>query len=440
MSAEKNTTIEVVLDTLGITELTPMQRASLEMHRMHERVVLLSPTGSGKTLAFLLPLLSRLKDGAGVQALVVAPSRELALQIEGVFRSMRTGRRITCCYGGHRIDTEERSLRETPAVVVGTPGRILHHIRNGSIDPATIGTVVLDEFDKSLEFGFHAEMEAIMRQLVNARRRTLTSATSNIDIPAFAGVEDAQVLDFLDGAVRPAVRIMKVISTDRDKLETLYRLICHARSSRTLVFANHRESTERIAAFLDAKGIDNEAFHGGMDQDDRERALAKFRGGSSPVIVSTDLAARGLDIPQVEAIIHYHLPTEEAAFIHRNGRTARMNALGTAYVILHNEEAPPAFIAAIEESITLPAVAVPPPAPLWQTLYIGRGSKEKLSKTDVVGFLCQKGGLAKDEIGVIEIKDHHAYVAVRRSKVRGVVARVRDEPVKGRKAKIAVSK
>jgi len=425
------------LSTLGITSLNEMQQTSLEAHRATNNIVLLSPTGSGKTLAFLLPLLESLDTNeSNEQALILTPSRELAMQIEQVFRSLQSGFKVVCCYGGHDINVENRSLAHTPALVIGTPGRILDHIVHDTIATASITTVILDEFDKSLEFGFQDDMEDIFAHLHHLRKRTLTSATAAVKIPEFTGLQSPKILDFLESASPVNLTVKSVYARGDHKLETLYKLLCELDEGPTLVFCKYRERVEEVSNYLWNKGVNNECFHGGMEQDERERALCKFRNGSTYIFISTDLASRGLDIPEIKYIIHYHIPDTEESFIHRNGRTARMNASGTAFLLLEEEEPLPEFIRETLETFPLTGKHNFPAEPYWTTLYIGKGRKDKVNKMDIVGFLCQKGKLKKEEIGRIEVKDYHAFVAVRRGNLRKLLSLIRHEKIKNMRTKI----
>ena len=289
--------IKKALANTGIESLNEMQLAVLEAAKRSDDMVLLSPTGSGKTLAFLLPLLPTLTDEKKIQVLIIAPSRELALQIEQVFRSLGAGFKVNCCYGGHPIRTEKKSLEHAPTVLIGTPGRIVDHIERETINLDSVNTLILDEFDKSLELGFTSEMKEILAHLPSVKRRVLTSATDSIDIPDFVGVRRPKELNFLSEVKElSALTMHTVYSPEKDKLNTLYKLLCALGEGSSLVFCNQRESVERVSDFLTSRNIDNEYFHGGMEQLDRERTLSRFRNGSSTVFVSTDLAARGLDI------------------------------------------------------------------------------------------------------------------------------------------------
>lgn len=431
------------MDTLKISNLNPMQKAALDATQKEDNIILLSATGSGKTLAFLLPILYELdRNNKETQALIIAPSRELALQIEAVFKSMGTGFKALCCYGGHKREIEEASLVHPPALLIGTPGRLADHIRRGNITTHSINFLVLDEFDKTLELGFEEEVSFILGSLPNVQKRILTSATEAIDIPAFVGAEGAARLNFHEeDANKPsALEIKKVTAPEKDKIDTLFRLICTIGNRSLIVFCNHRDTVERTSALLSEKGIVNTFYHGAMEQRDREVAMSKFRNGSVNVLVTTDLAARGLDIQNIRYIIHYHLPANEETFTHRNGRTARMEASGTAVLLLGSEESLPGFITGDVEELPLTESAPLPEKPRWTTFFIGAGKKDKVNKVDIVGFLSNKGGLKKDDIGLIDVKDFFAFVAVRKSKASHTLHLVKNEKIKNKKVKIDIAK
>jgi len=433
--------IEDALSNLQIKALNEMQLASLEANKASDSVVLLADTGSGKTLAFLLPIAQLLdKESKVSQAMIIVSSRELALQIEQVFKKMGTGFKITCCYGGHLRETEENNLKQAPALVVGTPGRLADHIRRGNITTAHIETLVLDEFDKSLEQGFEAEMSFIIQSLPNLKKRMLTSATDAVEIPAFVGLKNPVEINFLTGEKSPALAVQMVRSADADKFSTLFSLICTLGNRSTIIFCNQREIVEQVSNFLKDKSIVNVFYHGAMEQQERDVALCKFRNGSSNVLVTTDLAARGLDIPNIRYIVHFQLPTSQESFIHRNGRTARMEASGTAILLLAPQETVPGYIDPEPIEIELNADAGLPAKPDWSTFYISVGKKDKVNKIDIVGFLTNKGRLKKEEIGLIEVKDFFSFVAIRKSKAGPTLQLIKEERIKNKKVKIEVAK
>ena len=437
---QKNEIVRSALHNLGIESLNAMQEASLQAIADKNDIVLLSPTGTGKTLAFLLPLLQLLKgDGDMIRALILVPSRELALQIDSVFKAMGTTWKTCCCYGGHPIAEEKKSISGNhPAVIIGTPGRIADHLRKGNFSPETIHTLIVDEFDKSLELGFRDEMIEIISQLSGVTRRVLLSATDMEEMPEFTGLNSPVTLNFLQENTpeKSRLELLKVVSPSKDKIETLYKLLCVLGNKSSIVFCNHRDAVDRVNKLLKEKGLYTETFHGGMEQPDRERALYKFRNGSCYALISTDLASRGLDIPEVEHIIHYHLPVNEEAFTHRNGRTARWDAKGSSYLIVNETESLPGYQGEDISDYIFPDEIPQPAKTLWVTLYIGKGKKDSVNKVDVVGFLYKKGNLSKEDVGRVDVREHYAFVAIRRSKLKQLLTLIRGEKIKGMKTVI----
>jgi ATP-independent RNA helicase DbpA len=338
-------------------------------------------------------------------------------------------------------ETEENNLKQPPSLLIGTPGRLADHIRRGNITTDTIETLVLDEFDKSLELGFQEEMSFIISSLKSLKKRILTSATEGLEIPGFIGIDNPVKLNFLSAKdADTGLTVKTLLSDGKDKLETLFRLICMLGNRSTIVFCNHREAVERTSKWLKEKDIFNVFYHGALEQQERDAALCKFRNGTANVLVTTDLASRGLDIAHIRYIIHYHLPGSEDIFTHRNGRTARMDASGTAILILSPEEKLPGYIDPGVEKIELPETTTLPEKPQWSTLFIAAGKKDKVNKTDIVGFLSNKGQLKKEDIGLIEVKDFFSFVAVRKVKVNHTLQLIKDQKIKNKKVKIAVAK
>jgi ATP-dependent RNA helicase DeaD len=438
----KNTNSNNLLGNLGIENLNEMQIAAQETILNDNNVLLLSPTGSGKTLAFLLPIFEMLQpEILSVQTLILVPSRELGLQIEQVWKKMSTDYKVNVCYGGHSIDTEIKNLSNPPAVLIGTPGRIADHIDRGTFRVDKIQTLILDEFDKSLQLGFHEQMSFIIGKLTKLNKRVLVSATSDIEIPKYTRVINPTILDFIPTEEEKSNLSTKlVISKEKDKIGSLFNLICSLKSESAIIFCNHRDAAERISDTLCEKGIYATYYHGGMDQDERERALIQFRNGSVSYLITTDLAARGLDIPEMKHVIHYHLPSKEDEFTHRNGRTARMLSSGTAYIIHNETEKKLDYIdygmniLAIENATNLPK------PPQFQTVYISGGKKNKLNKIDIVGFFSQKGKLEKGDLGLIEVKDFISFAAVKFNKVQDLLKNIREEKMKGKKFKIEIAR
>ena len=437
--------INRILEKLHISELNDMQLESINaILETNNDVVILSPTGTGKTLAYLLPI-TQLIDASkdAVQAIVIVPGRELALQSDTVLKNMGAGLRSAGCYGGRPAMDEHKTLKQVkPHMVFGTPGRLNDHIDKGNISPYSVNCLVIDEFDKCLEMGFHDEMARLIKKLPGIRRRILVSATEAEQIPNFVHLNHAERIDYLidEEQVTDRVALYEVRSSTKDKLETLTKLLRSLGDSSSIVFLNYRDGVERTADFLRRNGFSVSSFHGGMEQKMREDALYKFSNGSSNIFVSTDLASRGLDIPDIDNIIHYHLPQGEDGYIHRVGRTARWKAEGNAYFILGPEEYIPEFVEGDVEIKEIPEELPEPALPRMATIYIGKGKKDKLSKGDIVGYLCKKGGLESSEIGRIDVKDRYTYAAVIRRKVNQVLKLTQGEKIKGVKTIVEIVK
>ena len=429
--------IDKILNKLGI-ELNDMQQDALRaIQHGNQDVVVLSPTGSGKTLAYLLPL-SQLVDAADdePQAIVVTPGRELALQSSTVLKNMGSGLRAMACYGGRSTMDEHRVLRQVrPQIIFGTPGRLNDHLDKGNFSPYHIKYLVIDEFDKCLEMGFQDEMSRLIKSLPGLRRHFLLSATESEEIPRFVHMGKVEKLDYRmdEEQVPERVHIYKVMSPEKDKLDSLSLLLRSLGDTSTIVFLNYRDSVERTNNYLVEQGFSTSFFHGGLEQKEREASLYRFSNGSANILVSTDLASRGLDIPDIDNIIHYHIPESEDGYIHRVGRTARWEAQGRAFFLLGPEELIPEYVDAEVEDYEIPAVEeLPAPAqPKMATIYIGKGKKDKISKGDILGFLCKKGGLQSSEIGKIDVNDRYAYAAIARPKLRSLLQKVKGEKIKG---------
>lgn len=426
---------ERILQKLGIEKLNTMQEEAKHAIHSNKEVILLSPTGTGKTLAFLLPIIQQLKEGVeGVQAMVIVPSRELALQIEQVARNMGSGYKVNAAYGGRPISKDKYELKHAPSILVGTPGRVADHIRRGTFSVEHITSIVLDEFDKSLEVGFESEMKEILESLPSLERKVLTSATKHVDIPAFVEVESPVTLDYLDQKLE-ALAIKTVVSPTKDKLQTLVDTLRFLGNEPGIVFCNFKDSIQRVSEFLTKNNIEHGCFYGGMEQQDRERTLIKFRNGTHQLIIATDLAARGLDIPEIKFIIHYHLPQRSQEFTHRNGRTARMKSDGTAYVLKWVKETLPEFIHA-EGEAEIGQVKLRKDEQKWGTVLISGGRRDKISKGDIVGLFLKQGKLKSEEIGQIELKHDCSFIAIKQSAISGAIRVLNNSRLKKKKVRL----
>ena len=428
-----------MLANLGIEDLNEMQIAANQTIQEEKSVLLSAPTGSGKTLGFLLPVFNMLRTSEkGIQCIILSPSRELAIQIEQVWRKMTTGFKASTCYGGHSMQIETQNLIEPPALLIGTPGRIKEHITRQNLNLKETRILVLDEFDKSLSMGFEEEMSFICEHLPAIEKNILVSATSQMKIPAFVGIKQPKILDYTktEEKTTDALELRTVISDYEDKIETLLQLVCFLGAESTIIFCNLRESAEQVCFALQKKGIDAAFFHGKMEQLDREKTLVNFRNGSTTFLVASDLAARGLDIPTVKNIIHFEMPVKYVDFVHRNGRTARMNAEGTAYLLLYKREENPSYLAQLPKEFNVPKNCSLPKPSEWITLYISGGKKNKLSKMDIVGFLSKKGNLDKTDIGLIEVMDFMSFAAIKKDKIKTLLNLIKNEKMKGQKYKI----
>lgn len=426
-----------ILEKLNIAALNPMQLEAIAVIEKTENTILLSPTGTGKTLAFLLPILNNLNsENPEVQALIVVPTRELAIQIEQVVRDMGSGFKVNAVYGGRSKSKDKIELKHTPAILIGTPGRILDHFDDDRFSKASINTLVLDEYDKSLEIGFETEMSEIISELSGVSKRILTSATQGVGVPKFVKLNKPTILDFLSEKSDPKLAIKTIISEDKNKLSSLLKLVQFLGNQPGIIFCNFRESIEMVSDFLNENQISHSCFSGGMEQNDRERSLIKFRNGTSQILVSTDLAARGIDVPELKFIIHYELPYSAVEFTHRNGRTARVNEKGTAYLLKWKDQLLPDFIE-VTKPFDIPK-ASSHASQYWETLFISGGRKDKISKGDIAGLFIKQGHITQEQLGVIELKQDCAFVAVPLNLANQLVNKLNNSRLKKKKVRIYV--
>lgn len=420
-----------------------MQQQVLSHTMLKQDFILYSPTGSGKTLAYAIPLLKDMKNypTEKLQVVVIAPSRELALQIFGIIRVIATGYKVSCVYGGHHVKDEEQTLSIIPSILIATPGRLLDHVKRGNMNLTNARQLIIDEFDKCLELGFENEMKKLCKCMPNLSRRALISATVLDEIPAYMQFHDYEVFNFLqdNDQLKQRMKVWKVKSSKKDKLEALMELLPTLPQGKAIVFANFRDTVDRIFSMLKSRGVSCGIYHGGLGQIDREKAIDMFNNGSLQVMVSTDLGARGLDIDEVQSIVHYHLPTSRESYTHRNGRTARVDRSGQIFVIVHEEETIPGYMVfqgVYDLSNQVPGYIT---ESRMSTIYLSAGKKEKISKGDIVGFLVNHGGIEAQEIGKINVHDHYSLVAVPRQKAHAALRNSSTHKIKKQKLKLSIA-
>ena len=423
-----------ILTKLGIEQLNPMQLEAHSTVLKSEGTVLLSPTGTGKTVAFLLPLIALLDATIDeIQAIIIAPTRELAIQIEQVLRDMGTGYKTNVVYGGRSGSQDRRDIVTRPAILVGTPGRVADHLRREAFDTAYVNTLVLDEFDKSLEIGFEGEMIEILDALPNLKKKILTSATQEFKVPAFVGLINPARINYLHEAVKK-LEIKKIV-VGNDLLQGLAESLKAIGNKPGIIFCNYKDTIAGISDFLKQQNVSHGLFYGGLEQKDRERALIKFRNGTHQLLLATDLAARGIDVPEIKFIIHYELPHREQEFTHRNGRTARMNSDGTAYVLVRKNASLPDYMPRLEEAQLAGGKDLKPSE--WTTLFITGGKKDKISKGDIAGLFMKQANLKPFEVGHIEIKLDCAFVSIHKSQLKNAIAKTTNTRVKKKKVRVS---
>jgi superfamily II DNA/RNA helicase len=425
---------------LNITSLNDMQSESFAAVESGRDVLLFSPTGTGKTLAFLLPLMRLLDPNSQeIQLIILVPSRELAQQIEQVARELGTGFKVNSVYGGRSGMQDRLDLKHRPAILIGTPGRVADRFRRDELNLDEVRYLALDEFDKSLEIGFEREMKQIVGSLPNVAQRILTSATGTTSVPEFVGVIDPEVVDYSSERTE-GLKVRAVEASTKDRLATLKTVLLGLQGKPGVIFCNFKNTLFEVSDFLSDEHIIHGAFYGGMEQLDRDRSLITFRNGTHQLLLATDLAARGLDIPEIAFIIHFEIPIHLEEFTHRNGRTARMHREGEAIVLQHKDQRLPQYyrdmkldLETVAEEASMRVVK-----PKFATLYISGGRRDKISKGDIAGLLFKQGELAKEEVGVIELQQNCAYVGVARAKAYEVAERITDTKLKKKKVRISV--
>jgi len=440
-----------VLSELGYQAPTPIQSLSLPPLLEGRDLIGQSKTGSGKTAAFSLPLLERLDTSRrDVQALVLCPTRELCTQVAREIRKLGRNRRdlqVLILSGGHPIYLQLKTLKHGSQVVVGTPGRVEDHLRRKTLDLSQVTTVVLDEADRMLDMGFREKIEWLLKQTPKERQTALFSATFPSTIEALSRYyqRNPQVVKVEeDGGNATAIEQVFYSAPLEDKESILLRVLQSHPIETALIFCNQKARVDEVHAFLKDEGYSVEKLHGDLVQDDRDRVMAKFRNRSAPLLVATDVAARGIDVKELDAVINCDLPSDPAVYVHRIGRTGRAGHQGLAISLVTEREGAKrerieAHFQMLIEVRPLSRAAQPasPARAAMETLYISGGRKDKVRPGDILGALTgEAGGLKGDLVGKIEILDRHSYVAVARSHSRLALDRLRQGRIKGRKFQV----
>jgi ATP-independent RNA helicase DbpA len=438
------------LDQLGYTEMTPIQAASLPLALAGKDLIAQASTGSGKTAAFGLPVVEKLTPNFhAVQALVMCPTRELADQVTTEIRRLARAtaniKVVTLC-GGVALRGQEQSLQHGAHVVVGTPGRILDHLTRGNLRLDSVKTLVLDEADRMLDMGFYDDMKQLIAQCPAQRQTLLFSATYPEGIAKLSAqfMRDPQTVKVQ--TVHAADKIRQVFYEVREdeRLHAVSLLLNHFRPESTLAFCNTKQQCRELLAVLQAQGFDALALYGELEQRERDQVLVQFANRSCSVLVATDVAARGLDISQLNAVINVDVTPDAELHIHRIGRTGRADAQGLALTLASLDEM--GAVGRIEVmqgqesqwaklSGLSPAAGGKLQAPM-RTLQIVGGRKEKIRAGDVLGAMTGEAGFTADQIGKINVNEFSTYVAVERSIADLALQRLSQGRIKGKGVKV----
>jgi ATP-independent RNA helicase DbpA len=435
------------LDSLGYLQMTPIQAQSLPPILEGKDVIAQAKTGSGKTAAFGLGLLQQLEvKRFRVQSLVLCPTRELADQVAKELRKLaRTIHNIkilTLC-GGMPFGPQIGSLEHGCHIVVGTPGRIEEHLRKGSLNLQHLHSLVLDEADRMLDMGFQSTLDAIIEHAPAKRQTLLFSATFPEQIQSVAKrvmIEPVMVEAASHQEDSTISQHFYKVESDDQRLTAVRLLLQHYRPDSAVVFCNTKRETQAVADELYNYGFTALALHGDLDQKARDQTLVRFSNKSASVLVATDVAARGLDIDALDAVINYQISNDNEVHVHRIGRTGRAGNKGTACTLYTDKEQHKmiGLEAYLDQSLKtepLPPTKLlntPPHTPAMTTLQIDGGKKQKIRPGDIVGALTGTDGIQGDQIGKIQMFDHWAYVAVNRSVVKVAMNKLAEGSLKGK--------
>ena len=438
------------LQRLGYERMTPIQAASLPLALAGRDLIAQAKTGSGKTAAFALPLLAKLDPRSfAVQALVLCPTRELAEQVAQEIRRLARAednlKVLTLC-GGATLRPQAASLAHGAHVVVGTPGRILDHLSRETLSLHALNTLVLDEADRMLDMGFADDIAAVVRRCPDARQTLLFSATYPDGVTKMARrfMRDAQEVKLAERHDAGKIRQRFYEVPEDERLEAVARLLEHFRPVSTLAFCNTKQRCRELAAELQARGLVALELHGELEQRDRDQVLVQFANRSCSVLVATDVAARGLDIAGLEAVINVDVTPDPEVHVHRVGRTGRADEAGWAFSLVSPREMD--RVARIEKmqgaefewrplSELTPSEDPEPLRPPMATVQILGGRKDKIRRGDVLGALTKDLGLRGDQVGRIDVNEFSTYVAVDRAVAREVAKGLNTAKVKGKSVK-----
>lgn len=438
------------LDSLGYRQMTAIQAASLPLAMSGKDLIGQAMTGSGKTAAFALPLLTRLNPrDFGTQALVLCPTRELAGQVASEIRRLARYQQnikvVTLC-GGQAIGPQIGSLEHGAHVVVGTPGRIKDHLRKETLDLSRVNCLVLDEADRMLEMGFVDDMETIIGQTPPGRQTLLFSATFPADIQAMSTrFQQAPERVSVESLVHSEqIDQQFFICQSAGRMEGLIKLLSHFQPETAVVFCNTKQVVREVSAYLQQQGISASELHGDMEQRDRDRVLVQFRQQSCRVLVATDVAARGLDIDNLAAVVNFELPRSAEVYVHRIGRTGRGDKSGLALSLFTDNERYRLDSIGQFQQRELPFEAIqllasgtsPMPLPAYVTLAVAGGRKDKVRPGDILGALTGEAGIAGSAVGKIDVMDQATYVAIAADTADKALSRLMSGKIKGRKFKV----
>lgn len=431
------------LKELGYKVPTSIQEQAIPILLKNRDLIAQAKTGSGKTLAFLLPLLSKLTDSSfNPQILIITPTRELAEQVaqESIKLSRhRKNTKIVTLYGGTSLTKQVNSLEKGADIVIGTPGRLLDHLARQTINLSEIHSLVLDEADRMLDMGFANDILKLVASLPKKRHSLLFSATYPENIQKLADSILNQP-DEIKIQAQEKVTIEELLYTTDNKDKTLLKVIKHFQPSRVLIFCNTKVKTNEVSEMLHKESFDVATLHGDLEQYERQEMLLQFANGSLPVLVATDLAARGLDIENVDLVINYDIPMKQENYIHRIGRTGRANKSGLAISLCNDydlkklNEIEVTIKKKTEETLTLNKNFYMQGS--VSTLCIEGGKKKKIRAGDILGTLCKEIGLENKEIGKINIYSNHAYVAINKSVIKKAFDGLKNGKIKGKKVRV----